>query len=71
MPRRYYFDLESGQDAIQDEQGVMADGLESAIAQALLGLAEMRGSGELPESTADWELVIRDNAGSELKRIRL
>ena len=69
MSKRYRFDLESGPIEIQDETGVEASSLDQAIEQAVAGIAEMRASGEMPAADENWELVIRDEDGTEMKRI--
>ncbi len=71
MSHRYRFDLESRRETIPDEAGVQADSLHQAVEQALAVIEEMRLSGELTTSNAGWTLVIRDEAGAELKRIPL
>jgi hypothetical protein len=71
LPARYHFDLENGPAIIRDERGVVADNLNQAVEQAILGSNELRASGELEASLAEWTLVIRDEDGTELKRLRL
>jgi hypothetical protein len=71
LPARYHFDLESRHEVIRDDQGVVADSLEQAVEQAALGVEEMRASGELPAAAGDWFIVIRDETGRELTRIRV
>jgi hypothetical protein len=71
LSNRYRFDLESRRDTILDEAGVEADSLQQAIDQAVAVIEEMRVSGELEGSNEGWNLVIRDDAGAELKRIPL
>ncbi|GEP09617.1 DUF6894 family protein [Methylobacterium gnaphalii] len=71
MLARYYFDLDDGQTIIRDEDGVIADNFAQAVEQARRAVEEMRASGELPETTDGWFLIIRDEDGDELKRVQL
>ena len=71
MTNRFRFDLENGDIVIRDEIGVEADDISQAVEQALAGIDEMRASGELVTPDDLWTLVIRDEDGAELKRIRL
>jgi hypothetical protein len=66
---RYRFDLESSHDAIRDETGVESDNLDQVIEQAVAEIEEMRIGGDLADIGEGWDLVIRSDAGAELKRI--
>jgi hypothetical protein len=66
---RYRFDLESGDEFLQDEIGVEADDLTQASEQAAIVVEQMRSSGELSGVPDRWEIVIRGENGVALKRI--
>lgn len=71
MIERFYSDLVSDDEVIRDSEGVEADSIEQAVAEAGRVIFEMREVNELPVNAMDWELRIRDEAGSLLTSIRL
>ena len=70
MTERYHFDLERGRDVMRDEEGVEADNAGQAIEQALAVLEEIRANGEI-EAISRWELVIRNDHGTAVKRLAI
>ncbi|WP_336491952.1 DUF6894 family protein [Methylobacterium nigriterrae] len=70
MLKRFYFDLVRQETLIPDEIGVEAADLDEALEQAQLALAEMREDGEAV-SDEGWALLIRDEAGTLLRRLSL
>ena len=67
---RFHFDLEAGDEVIEDREGVEAAGSEEAMAQARAVIAEMRDADELLAPGA-WTLVVRDAEGAILDRLRV
>ncbi|GLS44387.1 DUF6894 family protein [Methylobacterium brachythecii] len=70
MPARFHFDLVKDAEIIRDMDGVEATDIESAIEQAEICLREFRDAGEL-SGNEGWTLVIRDEIGTELDRLRV
>ncbi|SEG73526.1 hypothetical protein SAMN04488144_1752 [Methylobacterium sp. 190mf] len=64
MSKRFFFDVENGQETIWDEEGVRADTLEQALVDARSVIRDM--AGELTDDVLSGELmlVVRDEAGS-------
>jgi hypothetical protein len=69
--KRFYFDLVRQDTLIPDEIGVKATDLEEALEQAKIALAEMRESGEAVALGGGWEMLVRDKAGSVLRKLTL
>ena len=66
--RRFHFDLENGDEVIEDREGIGASDLEEAATQARTVIAEMRDNDELVEP-GTWTLAIREAGGAVLKRL--
>ncbi|WP_336491185.1 DUF6894 family protein [Methylobacterium nigriterrae] len=69
MLKRFYFDLVNRDSLIPDTDGIEAADLAEALAQAELALAEMKESGEADSFGCGWELLVRDEAGSVLRKL--
>ena len=69
MPVRFFFDLTDDQNLLRDEEGVEADSLADATAQAKFVIAEMSRSGELEPGVRHWKMFIRSTDGAELLSI--
>jgi hypothetical protein len=70
MNRRLYFYLTNGLEVIQDTEGVEAEALGEAIAEAQSALNEMRiGQAKMPAD--GWQLIIRDESGLTLRSMPL
>ena len=69
MPIRFYFDIENGREMIRDQDGVEAEDLAEALAEARSVIREMAddvGAGDLGSA---WTLVVRDAAGIVVGRL--
>lgn len=66
---RFYFDLTNGQTTMRDDEGAEADDLAEATDQAQIVIEELRTAGALMDVEDDWQLVIRTDDGTELRRI--
>jgi hypothetical protein len=71
VPTRYRFDLEDDRTVFRDEIGVETDDLDHAIAQAVSAIDELRFIGVTRTLYIGWHLVICDDSGTELRRVRL
>ncbi|KST58960.1 hypothetical protein AO398_19730 [Methylobacterium sp. GXS13] len=69
MPERFYFDIENGRESIRDEEGVEADSLETALAEARSVIREMADELAASDPDAIWTLVVRDASGSAVGRL--
>jgi hypothetical protein len=67
MAQRFHFDLTDGKTTLPDEEGVLADGLEEAVARALEVISEMQESRELAELGSGWWMLVRDASSAVLK----
>lgn len=63
MLRRFYFDVGNGQDAIRDEEGVEAEDLQQALADAYDLIVEMADDLGAAELNNPWTLIMRDETG--------
>jgi hypothetical protein len=63
MPKRFYFDLKDAQETIQDDEGVEADGLEQALAEARSVIGELADELGATDLGSPWTLVVRDETG--------
>ena len=66
--QRFHFDLENGDEVIEDHEGIGASSLEEAATQARTVISEMRDNNELAEPGM-WTLAIREAGGAVLKRL--
>ncbi|MGH1588727.1 DUF6894 family protein [Methylobacterium phyllosphaerae] len=64
MSKRFFFDVENGQETIWDEEGVRADTLEQALLDARSVIREMAGDLADVVLSGELMLVVRDEAGS-------
>lgn len=69
MPERFYFDVENGQDTIRDEEGVDADSLDEALAEARSVIREMADEVCGADPGRSWTLVVRDASGFPVCRL--
>ncbi|GJD52781.1 hypothetical protein OPKNFCMD_5548 [Methylobacterium crusticola] len=71
MPQRFYFHLINVTAKIEDPDGVEADNLEQAEAEAISVIDAMRDNGDLILDSAEWRLEICDEDGRVIRSIRL
>ncbi|GEP11621.1 DUF6894 family protein [Methylobacterium gnaphalii] len=71
MPSRFRFDLESSHDHISDLVGAEASDINQATVLAIDAIREIQQEDAFESGVSDWELVIRDDAGTELRRLAL
>ena len=71
VPTRYRFYLEDDRTVFRDEIGVETDDLDHAIAQAVSAIDELRFIVMARSLYIGWHLVICDDSGTELRRVRL
>ena len=69
MLKRFYFDLVNRETILPDEVGVEAADLDEALEEAASALEELRDSGEAADLGEGWQLLIRDRAGTILRRL--
>ncbi|MGH1569408.1 DUF6894 family protein [Methylobacterium sp. P31] len=69
MPRRFYFDLENGQETIRDDVGVLADDMEHALTEAQAAISETIDEGLANDPGVTWVLVVRDAKGWVVARL--
>ncbi|WCS24388.1 hypothetical protein LOK46_25155 [Methylobacterium sp. NMS14P] len=69
MPSRFYFDIENGEETIRDTQGVEAEDLAEALAEARSVIDEMAGELEAAGPDGASTLVVRDATGAEVGRV--
>ena len=69
MPSRFYFDIENGEETIRDAQGVEAEDLSEALAEARSVIDEMAGELEAAGPDGAWTLVVRDATGAVVGRL--
>ncbi|MEE7503844.1 DUF6894 family protein [Methylobacterium sp. C33D] len=69
MSERFYFDLESGEETIRDDDGVEVGSLEEAMAEARSVIAEMADEVCAEDPDRSWSLVVRDAAGYARHRL--
>ncbi|MGT2481640.1 DUF6894 family protein [Methylobacterium oryzae CBMB20] len=69
MSERFYFDLESGEETIRDDDGVEVGSLEEAMAEARSVIAEMADEVCASDPDRSWSLVVRDAAGHAHRRL--
>ncbi|PJI52793.1 hypothetical protein CTI14_37130, partial [Methylobacterium radiotolerans] len=62
MSERFYFDLESGEETIRDDDGVEVGSLDEAMAEARSVIAEMADEVCTAGPDRSWSLVVRDAA---------
>jgi len=63
MLRRFYFDVDNGQETIRDEEGVEAEDLEQALAEARDVIGEMADGLGIFDLHDPWTLVVCDETG--------
>ena len=63
MSRRFYFDLQDGEETIQDDEGVEAESLEQALAEARSVIGEMAEELGATDLGSPWTRVVRDETG--------
>jgi len=63
MLRRFYFDVGNGRATIRDEEGVEAEDLEQALADARGVIGEMADDLGTINLDNPWTLVVRDETG--------
>jgi hypothetical protein len=69
MPKRFYFDVNSGQETIRDNEGIEADDLEQALSNARSVLSEMADDLAAADISSPWTLVVRDETGLSVAHI--
>ncbi|KAA0122403.1 hypothetical protein SAMN02799622_04003 [Methylobacterium sp. UNC378MF] len=69
MPSRFYFDIENGKETIRDAQGVEAEDLAEALAEARSVIDEMAGEPGAAGLSGAWTLVVRDATGAVVGRL--
>ena len=69
MLKRFYFDLVNRETILPDEVGVEAADLDEALEEAASALEELRDSGEAADLGEGWQLLIRDKAGTLLRKL--
>ena len=60
MLEHFYFDLESGEETIRDEEGVEADRVDEALDEARNAIAEIAYDTASKGSNKQWTVVIRN-----------
>jgi hypothetical protein len=63
MLRRFYFDVGNGRETIRDEEGVEAEDLEQALADARGVIGEKADDLSITDLNDPWTLVVRDERG--------
>jgi hypothetical protein len=63
MLRRFYFDVGNGRETIRDAEGVEAEDLEQALADARGVIGEMADDLGTIDLDNPWTLVVRDETG--------
>lgn len=63
MLRRFYFDVGNDQEAIRDEEGVQAEDLKQALADAYDVISEMADDLGAADLNNSWTLIVRDETG--------
>ena len=60
---RFYFDVDNGRETVRDDEGVVADDLEQALADARSVISEM--ADELGATSLErlWTRAVRDETG--------
>lgn len=66
---RFYFDVGNGERTIQDHEGVEAEDLEQALADARSVLDELAGDLDANDIDDPWTLIIRDQTGMPVAHI--
>ncbi|KAA0123427.1 hypothetical protein SAMN02799622_02781 [Methylobacterium sp. UNC378MF] len=69
MSERFYFDVESAEETIRDEDGVEVISLDEALAEARSVVAEMADEVCAADPTRAWSLVVRDSSGRSVHRL--
>lgn len=69
MTKRFYFDVEDGQETIRDEEGVGANDLDQALADARSVIREMADELATKGLSGAAVLVIRDETGAAVARL--
>jgi hypothetical protein len=69
MLRRFYFDVGNGRETIRDEEGVEAEDLEQALADARGVIGEMADDLGTIDLDNPWTLVVRDDTGMEVAHV--
>ncbi|TXM98244.1 hypothetical protein FV242_29365 [Methylobacterium sp. WL64] len=69
MIQRYYFDVETDQELIQDYEGVKASSLEQALNDARSVIQEMVNQSDDGDLDGTWALIVRDNNRSLIARL--
>src|SRR5689334_7278128 len=69
MSARFFFDLECGDEVIQDDDGVEATDLDQALAEARSAITEMADEVTEDGSGQPWVLIVRDDTGALVMRL--
>lgn len=69
MTKRFYFDVEDGQETVRDEEGVGANDLDQALADARSVIREMADELATKGLSGAAVLVIRDETGAAVARL--
>jgi hypothetical protein len=69
VSERFYFDVESGEETIRDEEGVEVGSLDEALAEARSVIAEMADEVCAADPGRSWSLVLPDTAGRPIRRL--
>jgi hypothetical protein len=71
MAKRYHFRLIGPSGMIEDDEGVFAESIEQAAAEAAQLIAELRACDELPDPAERWRLEIHEGDGGVLHSLQL
>jgi hypothetical protein len=69
VPIRFYFDIDNGKEMIRDEQGVEAEDLAEALAEARSVIDEMADDLGIADRNDRWTLIVRDATGAVVGRL--
>ncbi len=68
---RFYFDVDNGRETVRDDEGVVADDLEQALADARSVISEMADELGATSLESLWTLVVRDETGLPVAHLPL
>ncbi|WP_409518546.1 DUF6894 family protein [Methylobacterium sp. PvR107] len=71
MFRRFYFDVDNGRETVRDDQGVEAEDLEQALADARTVISEIADDLKAIDMDSLWTLVVRDETGLTVAHLPL
>ncbi|MBP1178037.1 hypothetical protein JOE48_000001 [Methylobacterium sp. PvR107] len=63
MLKRFFFDVDNGETTIRDDEGVEAESLEQALADARSVINEIADELDATDIDNPWTLVVRDETG--------